>query len=201
MKNLSKNEKLYLAIYLGWAFLHLVFLVIGWAFVSFIFMLKAGFVFSTHDYYTIPLAPVMAILAAYTFSAIKFPYKNWVILGIALITGYVSGSRQIKWYNQTNPYDLALNKLESISDKVIPKDARIVVNDVDFCPVMMFWSHRRGVILNDNRIKLPRWLSGKADQGATFAIINKRTLTDSLPFEVALDDPDFRIYKLHKSDE
>ena len=30
MKNLSKNEKLYLAIYLGWAFLHLVFLVIGW---------------------------------------------------------------------------------------------------------------------------------------------------------------------------
>jgi hypothetical protein len=30
MKDLSQNEKVFLAIYLGWAFLHLVFLSIGW---------------------------------------------------------------------------------------------------------------------------------------------------------------------------
>jgi hypothetical protein len=37
MKNLSQGEKVYLAICLGWAFLHLVFLCIGWGYYSSVF--------------------------------------------------------------------------------------------------------------------------------------------------------------------
>ena len=174
--------------------------VAGWAVVSFAFMLKAGFIFSTHDYYTVPIVPMMAVLAGNAFSLLHFPKKKWALLAIAVAAGTVSAQKQIKWYDRTEDYDFALNKLESLADQVIPKGDKIVVNDYKLSPVLLFWAHRHGTIVENTDIHKYRWLSGKADQGATFAIINKRTLPDSLPFEVALDDPDFRIYKLHKSD-
>lgn len=175
--------------------------VLAWLVVSMVFILKAGFIFSTHDYYTVPLVPMMAILAAYAFSILKAAIRNYLMIPVLLGVCFFSIKRQTIWYNTVPPYDMSLNRLEALVDSVVPKNAKVVANDIGFSPVIMFWSHRKGVLLDNNQIKLPGYLSGKADQGATYAIVSKFNLKDSLPFEVALDDIDFRIYKLHKTAE
>ncbi len=172
-----------------------------WAAVSAIFILKAGFIFSTHDYYTVPLAPVMAILAANAFSALSFSKKDWLIIAVALAAAGVSAKKQLDWFSKPTAADLSLNRLEGLVDQVVPKGAPVVANDYNFSPTIMFWAHRRGLTLDNGSIVKPGWLSGKCDQGIDWCIVSKHILSDSLPFAVALDDAEFRIYRLRKTGE
>ncbi len=109
------------------------------------FMVKAGDVFSNHGYYMVPFAPVMCVVCA--IGVDRLP-KRWPVLVIAAIC--VEGVA-----NQA--YDLVipekrnyLFRVEALADRFTGRNDLVIVNG-DLDPQWMYYLHRRGWSISDDR--------------------------------------------------
>ena len=160
----------------------------------FALMLKAGGTFSGHEYYIIPYVPMMALLAGYGLSeSVRNP---WIQLAILIAIGAEAVYKHkhdffIPWENKK------FLKLEDIVDQYVPKDSRILVNNREGSPVMLYAAHRRGWTVTD-RMKDSAWVAGEATVGMNFLVIERSRWHDSLPFPKLYEDNEFQIYKTKK---
>ncbi len=157
-------------------------------------MLKAGGTFSGHVYYIIPYVPIMALLAGYGLS--ELVRNQWIQLAIlvAIMTEAVYKHKYdffIPWEDQK------FLKLEKIVDQYVPKDSRILVNNHEGSPVMLYSAHRRGWTVTD-RMKDSAWVAGESTVGMNFLVIERSRWQDTLPFPRLYEDNDFQIYKTKK---
>lgn len=162
--------------------------------VLFFFMLKAGISFAGHVYYVIPYVPMMALLAGYGLSQ---AIRSWVVQFL-VITAIAT---EAIYFHKTDFFipwqDQKYLKLEKITDAYVPKDSRILVNNLDGNPMMMYFAHRRGWTVTD-RMKDTVWLNGEATVGLHYAIIERSRWRDSLPYPKLYEDNEFQIYKIKK---
>ncbi|MBK9981215.1 MAG: glycosyltransferase family 39 protein [Saprospiraceae bacterium] len=157
-------------------------------------MLKAGGTFSGHVYYIIPYVPMMALLAGYGLSeAIKNKWLQITLLLLITIEAVVQHKSDF-----FIPYeDLKFLKLEKIADQYVPKDSRILVNNREGSPVMMYFAHRRGWTVTD-RMKDSSWVAGESTVGLQYIIIERSRWHDTLSFPMLYQDNDFQVYKTMK---
>lgn len=162
--------------------------------VLFFFMLKAGISFAGHVYYIIPYVPMMALLAGYGLSQ---AIRSWVIQFL-IITAIATEAIYFHKPGFFIPQeDKKYLKLEKITDEHVPKDSRILVNNLEGNPMMMYFAHRRGWTVTD-RMKDTAWLNGEATVGLHYVIIERSRWRDSLPYPKLFEDNDFQIYKIKK---
>ena len=159
------------------------------------FIIKSGHVFPTHTYYVIPIVPFMSLLAgAGLYSLAGNKNIGFLVLGLLTLESYL-----IQREDLFTPYHMRkFLKLEKLADEFIPKDSRILVNGKSGNPHMLYCAHRLGWSVDD-RMKDTAWLKGESTVGLDFAIIDRESWRDSLPFPMLYQDNDFRIYKI-KSD-
>lgn len=173
---------------LMWAFAGSSALLIG-------LMLKAGGTFSGHVYYIIPYVPTMALLAGYGLAeVIKNQWLQLALLMAIAIEAIAEHKRDffIPWQEQK------YLKLEKIVDQYVPKDDRILVNNLEGCPKMMYFAHRRGWTVTD-RMKDSSWVIGEETVGMHFLVIERSRWQDTLPFPKLYEDNEFQVYKTKKN--
>jgi len=162
--------------------------------VLFFFMLKAGLTFAGHVYYIIPFVPMMALLAGYGLSQ---TIRSWMIQFL-VITAIAT---EAIYHHKTDFFipwqDQKYLKLEKITDAHVPRDSRILVNNLEGNPMMMYFAHRRGWTVTD-RMKDTAWLNGEATVGLHYVIIERSRWHDSLPYPKLYEDNEFQIYKIKK---
>jgi hypothetical protein len=160
----------------------------------FALMLKAGGTFSGHVYYIIPFVPMMALLAGYGIH--ELVRNEWLQLAILLVIVLEATYKHkrdffIPWEDQK------FLKLEQIVDQHIPKDARILVNNREGSPTMLYAAHRRGWTVTD-RMKDSSWVAGESTVGLHYMVIERSRWKDTLPFPKLFEDNEFQIYKTKK---
>ncbi|MBP6825797.1 MAG: glycosyltransferase family 39 protein [Saprospiraceae bacterium] len=160
----------------------------------FALMLKAGATFSGHVYYIIPYVPVMSLLAGYGLQQVIRSENLRIVLLIAIATEAV-------YFHKTDFFipwqEKKFIKLESITDSVVPKDSRVLVNGKNGSPAMMYFTHRLGWTVDD-RMKDSHWLDGENTVGLNYVIIDRSQWKDSIPYPMLYEDNEFRIFKIKK---
>jgi 4-amino-4-deoxy-L-arabinose transferase-like glycosyltransferase len=160
----------------------------------FALMLKAGGTFSGHVYYIIPFVPMMALLAGHGINEVF--RKEWLQLAV-LVVIVTEATYQHKRDFFIPWEDQKYLKLEQIVDKHIPRESRILVNNREGSPVMLYAAHRRGWTVTD-RMKDSAWVAGESTVGMHYLVIERSRWQDTLPFPRLYEDNEFQIYKTKK---
>jgi 4-amino-4-deoxy-L-arabinose transferase-like glycosyltransferase len=155
-------------------------------------MLKAGGTFSGHVYYIIPFVPMMSLLAGYGLTGII--RNRWIQLAVTAVIAV-----EAFYYHKPDFFmpwqDHKFEKLEKVVDQFVPKNDRILVNNLDGCPTMMYFAHRRGWTVTD-RMKDSTWVADESrTSGMRYMVIERARWNDSLPFPRLYEDEEFQIYK------
>jgi len=157
-----------------------------------IFILKAGFAFYHHKYYIIPFVPVMALLAGYLLSEIKFPAIA-KILAFAVACEVILNSLDDFRINSDQRYK---QTLEILTDKYVRPGDLVAIN----CgpnPQQIYLSHRKGWNLEDSSQVTASYIEQIKSKGCKIVIINKHEkYVPLLPFPVIGGSNDFIFYKL-----
>lgn len=102
-----------------------------------IFIIKAGSVFSNHNYYIISYTPVMAIVAGYSIAQTKIRYQ-WILRVLIAFEG-IANQHHDFIIRESKRYRL---KLEEIADHHIPEDQLIVISGGN-SPQAIYFSNRK----------------------------------------------------------
>jgi len=154
-------------------------------------MIKAGNVFSTHDYYIIPFVPVMALICGYGLASIKKINVVYIIVGMIIIEGLA---------NQHHDFSLKKSELykvnlEIISDKICHKDEKIAINGGGN-PEELYYSHRKGWSLNNDEIISPTFVNRLKTHGCKYLFLDRHSSDKMMNYKIVYKDDDYIIYKL-----
>ncbi|MDD4576650.1 MAG: glycosyltransferase family 39 protein [Bacteroidales bacterium] len=147
----------------------LLFHLLLWSSVLFfVFMLKSGRNFAVHSYYIVPFVPIMALIAGYAISQIK--YKNLAILAISIIA--LEGVA-----NQQHDFRMPKEKqhmleYSEVLDLVSQKSDLILVNG-GANPTDLYFTHRNGWSMENAEIKNTETRDSLYSLGCRWVLINK----------------------------
>ncbi len=155
------------------------------------FILKTGSVFPTHSYYTVPFAPVMAIVAAYFL--LQLPKKiGVVLLGVILIEG-IANQQHDFFLRDSELYKL---ELASTMERVIPTDDLVVING-GTTPQNIYFAHRKGWAVRNSEASNPGFVDSLAQLGAKYLIVDKHQPSMSeLRYDVVFKSEHYDVYVL-----
>ncbi|MEY1637922.1 ArnT family glycosyltransferase [Tenuifilum osseticum] len=164
-------------------------------FISFsIIILKAGFTFSHHNYYIIPFVPVMALVAGYGLSKIKYS-KLAIILLIAIS---VEGIANQQHDFRIKEKDMHLLNLEKDLDSMSFRNDLIIINSGSY-PTPMYFAHRKGWVNTNDKIRDEEYIMSLKGKGLKYIVILKRsfgTATSLNRYRKVLENEDYSIYEL-----
>jgi hypothetical protein len=155
------------------------------------FMIKAGYVFSTHDYYIIPYVPVMAMIAGFGLASIPWKKIAYIFAVCILIEG-VANQHHDFWLKKSN---LFLVNLEQVADKVSQKNDLIAITG-DVNPQEMYFAHRKGWGLSNDELQNPGYLDNLKRRGCKYLFVNRHSFDVPLPYKIIFRDTDYTIYQL-----
>ncbi|MCA0234780.1 MAG: glycosyltransferase family 39 protein [Bacteroidetes bacterium] len=160
----------------------------------FLFTLKTGIVFPTHEYYGIPLIPLLALLFGYFFDHLNWPSTRlWVVVVLLLAFGFYTNRRQA--YNSFIREQAYVTALPAIMDRYTQPTDKIMVNTGQFNPFLMYWAHRKGWAVNADVPGKTDWMRDFKAEGLKYILLDRRVSNDPLPYELLYEDPNFRLYK------
>jgi 4-amino-4-deoxy-L-arabinose transferase-like glycosyltransferase len=161
-----------------------------WLFLFFLFMIQAGYGYATHDYYTLPLVPALALGAGYALSFIKKSHWQYVVLCLIMTEGLLNVLHDFKIKKEHQFYI----SLSSFADKHVPKSS-LVVCDEGMNPRMLYYLHRKGWSLEPGFIQRKGVMDSLSLKGAEYFIsLNKNKTTYDLP--LIAETNDVKCYKL-----
>ncbi len=158
-------------------------------------VLKSGLTFYAHDYYIIPFAPVMALIAAYGMEQIQ--NKKVIVLTLCLFTIESIARKNIDFYIKEE--NKAIIQLEEVMDRLGSRNDLVAINS-GAVPTPMYFSHRKGWVENNEQLSNGCHIAKLKSKGLKFIIILKRAFGRDviLPYKQIFDNADFRIYRLDK---
>jgi len=155
-----------------------------------LFTLKTGAVFPLHNYYIIPFAPVLALLAGYGLSKLHNRYL-YVALGIIVVEGILN--QQHDFFIKKS--QLYKTSLEGIVNGYVRPDDLIVINGGQ-SPQEIYFAHRKGWTVNNEAINRDE-LKHFKESGASFLIIDLNLLKPEIDYyPIVYSDSNFSIYQL-----
>ena len=164
------------------------------SFLGFIFIiLKGGYNFAHHNYYIIPFVPIMALIASYGVSNIK--YKKIALICIIGICAE-GGLNQLHDFIISDE-QLTLVELEKDLDKVSNHSDLILINS-DEHPTPMYFSHRKGWIASDHEIRKHEYIENLKKIGLKFIVIltQKSSHDFKLEYPVVYKNEKYCIYQI-----
>ena len=125
-----------------------------------------------HVYYSLPLTPVLAVLAALGLPVLLQRAGSGASLLVAsalVVVPLNTGLRARGWYTLHHP---ELAELEAILDPWIPRGTLIVVNG-GRSPSMMYFAHRKGWSLTNEEMTTEA-LASRHALGARYVVLHHR---------------------------
>jgi len=164
-------------------------------FVSFsIIIFKAGNTFPHHNYYIIPFVPVMALIAGYGLSKIKYPKIALILLIVISIEGIANQQHDFRIKEK----EKQLLNLEKDLDSLSLRSDLIIINSGNY-PTPMYFAHRKGWVNTNDKISDEEYIKSLKDRGLKYIIILKRsfgTETSLNRYKKVLENEDYSIYEL-----
>lgn len=172
----------------------LKYIFLLWTFGFILFMIQAGSGYSTHDYYTIPFVPMMAIVAGYAIS--KIPKQSFRIVALLIISIEGIANQQHDFIiKDSQLYKL---ELEPLSKKYIPENNLIIIN-TDQNPQSLYFTNRKGWSLGHDEILKSGNLDSLINLGAQFLIIDKHFGEIEINYPIVSKDENYVIYSLKEN--
>ncbi len=171
---------------LSFLFLTIVFII---------FALKTGTVFPTHNYYILPFAPVLAVLAAIGLQRLdsRFSIVLLLLIGCEAIANQWTDFRIKPEVN----YRLSLAKQVN---QIVPRNTKIILA-TGSNPEWMYWYHRKGWSIEPTDFSDSVKMNEIRAFGGYFVVIDKRNESEQLleiPFEKIGETRDCLVYDLRK---
>jgi hypothetical protein len=166
-------------------------LVALWTFGFLLFMIQAGSGFSTHDYYTIPFVPLMALVAGVALAEVQSPRLRHAFILVIGIEGIANQQHDFR-LRASEMYKL---ELESKCDSFSKPDDLIVIN-AGQNPQSLYFCHRKGWSLDHDFIVTPGRLDSLISKGARLLILDKHKGIADCSFEHVYDDQHIAIFDL-----
>lgn len=154
------------------------------------FIIKAGSIFTYHNYYIIPFVPVMALLAGYGIASLPWKKARVLLMLIIALEGIMNQGNDF-FVKEEERYKL---KLEKLADKVSAKDDKIAVTG-GLNPQQIYFTHRKGWIIRTEDIN-PRFLQDLKVDGCKYLFINSLEYDKDLNYKVVWREGYFVVYKL-----
>ena len=154
------------------------------------YALKAGVIFLTHEYYILPVVPILAILGGYTLSSLgKYA---WILMLCISIEAVGNQLYDFRW-NQSETYKLGLGHLAA---RYIPRDALVAING-NSNPQELYFLGRKGWNLSDETFRRPDLVNKLSEKGCAYLVINKRTLPNLQPYgKIIYNGVDYQLIQL-----
>ncbi|MFM7662933.1 MAG: ArnT family glycosyltransferase [Bacteroidota bacterium] len=150
---------------------------IAFPFFSVLFLayaLKSGVIFLTHEYYLLPLVPVLAICGAYALVELRrFAPVVMVLISVEAVANQAHDFR----YNSGEAYKA---ELSSLSDQFIPKNALVAING-NSNPLELYFLNRKGWNLSNEALADLGFLQQIKQRGCRYMVLNRHS--SSLEFE------------------
>jgi len=166
---------------------------LGYCSLFLLFILKTGEVFPSHDYYVIPITPLMALAIGYFFHNIPISIHFKTILLLVLMWPAFSYKKEKSFREPDTKYYLTIKE---IVNEYIPNTGKIMVNGGQFNPTLMYFTGRRGWTVNNDILTKVDWMPDFKRDGLTHILQDRRHLDDLLPYELVFENSDIRIYKM-----
>lgn len=161
--------------------------------IFFAFALKTGDVFITHEYYSIPLTPLWALLIGHFLDRLAWkPVFTYALLLVTMIPSYIH-QKSMSFTPEVNRSYLA--NLSAIAGRFSQPEDKIMVNDGQFNPTMMYWAKRKGWTVNQDVPAKTTWMPDYKRDGLKYMFIDRHLLKDTLPYTLLYEDENFRVYK------
>ncbi len=171
------------------------FLLLSLTFLGYMF--KAGSSFYHHNYYIIPFAPVMALLAAFALQQIpKAWLRNLLLLAIA-----VEGIANQQDAFRVPKKEWQKLKLEAIADSVSQRSDLAAFHNEEANPQELYFAHRKGWLATQAQLSDPAFRRSLREKGCRFVFVNKLKWNgERLAEEVVFEDENYFVFRL-KADE
>lgn len=176
---IRKKEKILLYI--------LILSFLGYA----VIILKAGTVFTHHNYYIIPFVPIMALIAGYGITIIK--NKKIAIVLLILISFEGILNQQHDFHIKQNA--LAIENLERDLNEIILKTDLILINSNEN-PTPIYFANRKGWTASNNQLKQYNYITKLKEKGLKYIVILKNAFGSEidLNYNLVTNNEDFKIY-------
>jgi hypothetical protein len=168
--------------------------IFGLSFIGYlIIILKAGQIFTHHNYYIIPFVPIMALIAGYGLSQIKNKKIVITLLIVIAAEGVLNQQHDINIHTKS----IALLDLEQHLNSVSNKDDLILINSNDY-PTPIYFSHHKGWSLSNEKINNKSNVEELKVKGLKHIIILKKVFGTAiqLDYPVSFNNENYTIYKI-----
>jgi len=154
------------------------------------YALKAGVIFLTHEYYILPMVPLLAILGGYALSTLgKFSWVFMLLISIEAIGNQLYDFR----LNRSEAYKLELGHL---AERYIPTQALVAING-NSNPQELYFLGRKGWNLSDNTLRQKGVVNDLTAKGCSYLVVNKRTLSNLPDYgKIIYDGADYQLIQL-----
>jgi hypothetical protein len=168
-------------------------LALTYAAVFFAFTLKSSNVFPTHQYYIIPLLPLICMFMGYFFDQIAHKSVYSISIACLILAPSFLEKRQRSFTPECGRRYLL--SLPEIMDRFTLPNDKIMVNNGPFNPIMMFWAHRKGWTVNQDVPSKQNWMPDFKRQGLKYILMDRHLNQDSLPYLLVFENEHFRLYQ------
>jgi hypothetical protein len=154
------------------------------------YALKAGVIFLTHEYYILPMVPLLAILGGYALSTLgKFSWVFMLLISMEAIGNQLYDFR----LNRSEAYKLELGHL---AERYIPTQALVAING-NSNPQELYFLGRKGWNLSDNTLRQKGVGHDLTAKGCSYLVVNKRTLSNLPDYgKIIYDGADYQLIQL-----
>ena len=153
------------------------------------YALKSGTIFISHEYYILPLVPVLAVFGGYGLAHLgKYAWICSVLIALEALGNQAHDFR----YNHNESYKLTLT---TIGRKYIPTNALVAING-NINPQELYFLGRKGWNLSDELLCNKEQQHALKAKGCAFWIVNKHTMRCSMPEgKVLVESKDYLLIK------
>lgn len=169
----------------------ILFFVINYIIFS-AFIAKTGTVFQAHDYYVIPIIPMMSLFIGYALSMPIFRNKYIVLLFILYL--YYPGTHAYsEMHIKERPHYLRISKI--LDDLNVAKRAKLLVNGRSLNPMFMYHTGRHGWNVNNDILTKYTWIPDYISDGLEYIVVDRHSYEPLLNHKIIYQDEDFVVYE------
>lgn len=152
------------------------------------YALKSGEIFLTHEYYILPLVPVLAIIGALALVELR---KFGIVMMFLIAVEAVANQTHDFRYNRGEAYK---EKLMTLSEQFIPENAQVAING-NSNPLELYLLNRNGWNLSNEAMADLGLLQQLKHKGCRYVILNRHNSSQEFEGVCVFQNQHYSIYR------
>jgi hypothetical protein len=170
----------------------MIYIFLSSSFMYLVFISKAGKVFHDHDYYTIPIIPLLSLFAAFSIETI---FRKKAVMLSTVIVLFTLGLLYNYKVNLPLQEVTAYEKLERLVNAYCTKEEKVWINLGPFNPLGLYFCNRFGWSENTNALDLHKGNAYK-EKGLGLIVFDKKNgVVTNEGWRKVYEDDRFLCYK------